>query len=126
MRVARESRSWCMIWLAATLGIDSSTSGMSVLTVLAGTAGVKVCNGVALRGTSSSPGVTPRARSLGRYTLPPRRRVDIQHLPRRGATDAASSVTPTGPTAFLPVSYTHLRAHETRHDLVCRLLLEKK
>src|SRR5450756_202517 len=27
---------------------------------------------------------------------------------------------------FYPVSYTHLRAHETRHDLVCRLLLEKK
>src|SRR5450756_2644800 len=27
---------------------------------------------------------------------------------------------------FNPVSYTHLRAHETRHDLVCRLLLEKK
>ena len=26
----------------------------------------------------------------------------------------------------LPVSYTHLRAHETRHDLVCRLLLYKK
>ena len=25
-----------------------------------------------------------------------------------------------------PVSYTHLRAHETREDLVCRLLLEKK
>jgi len=28
--------------------------------------------------------------------------------------------------AGIPVSYTHLRAHETRHDLVCRLLLEKK
>src|SRR5665648_1168319 len=28
--------------------------------------------------------------------------------------------------AVSPVSYTHLRAHETRHDLVCRLLLEKK
>src|SRR5450759_2418869 len=27
---------------------------------------------------------------------------------------------------FDSVSYTHLRAHETRHDLVCRLLLEKK
>src|SRR5450759_5852043 len=27
---------------------------------------------------------------------------------------------------YNPVSYTHLRAHETRHDLVCRLLLEKK
>src|SRR5665648_1121166 len=24
---------------------------------------------------------------------------------------------------IIPVSYTHLRAHETRHDLVCRLLL---
>src|SRR5659263_113145 len=29
-------------------------------------------------------------------------------------------------TSIIPVSYTHLRAHETRHDLVCRLLLEKK
>ena len=27
---------------------------------------------------------------------------------------------------FEPVSYTHLRAHETVLDLVCRLLLEKK
>src|SRR5450756_3013747 len=28
-------------------------------------------------------------------------------------------------SAWIPaVSYTHLRAHETRHDLVCRLLLE--
>src|SRR5450756_2753912 len=31
-----------------------------------------------------------------------------------------------GPEPTGPVSYTHLRAHETRHDLVCRLLLEKK
>src|SRR5659263_214290 len=30
------------------------------------------------------------------------------------------------PVSLFPVSYTHLRAHETRHDLVCRLLLEKK
>src|SRR5450759_1230417 len=35
--------------------------------------------------------------------------------------------TPTmGGIIIIPVSYTHLRAHETRHDLVCRLLLEKK
>ena len=27
---------------------------------------------------------------------------------------------------ILPVSYTHLRAHETDSYLVCRLLLEKK
>src|SRR5450756_2880677 len=35
----------------------------------------------------------------------------------------ASAVAKEGAIA---VSYTHLRAHETRHDLVCRLLLEKK
>ena len=29
-------------------------------------------------------------------------------------------------TRMKPVSYTHLRAHETVLDLVCRLLLEKK
>ena len=31
-----------------------------------------------------------------------------------------------GWTQYKPVSYTHLRAHETRGNLVCRLLLEKK
>ena len=30
------------------------------------------------------------------------------------------------PFGLSPVSYTHLRAHETVLDLVCRLLLEKK
>ena len=29
-------------------------------------------------------------------------------------------------TSFETVSYTHLRAHETKANLVCRLLLEKK
>src|SRR5262249_37750995 len=66
-----------------------------------GTAGVEMCNGVVLRGTCRSPGVTPRARSLGRYPFPPRRRVDEQHPPRTGAVDAVPSLTPTGPTAFL-------------------------
>src|SRR5450756_250507 len=33
--------------------------------------------------------------------------------------DTAARVLPY----YIPVSYTHLRAHETRHDLVCRLLL---
>ena len=32
---------------------------------------------------------------------------------------------PTVADTILPVSYTHLRAHETEADLVCRLLLEK-
>src|SRR5450756_1374750 len=35
--------------------------------------------------------------------------------------EIAGEVVALGPNA---VSYTHLRAHETRHDLVCRLLLE--
>src|SRR5450759_2045299 len=35
----------------------------------------------------------------------------------------AAAVLRAGRTGSRPVSYTHLRAHETRHDLVCRLLL---
>src|SRR5450759_5602401 len=58
------------------------------------------------------------------------------HSDRKGpATDGrhqhrAHGALPAGqapdPRRHGPVSYTHLRAHETRHDLVCRLLLEKK
>ena len=50
-------------------------------------------------------------------------------LVKQGMTDAVDSKKPAidmdvyGPKA---VSYTHLRAHETVLDLVCRLLLEKK
>src|SRR5665648_557996 len=36
---------------------------------------------------------------------------------------AAPSNTRLGHGTRQAVSYTHLRAHETRHDLVCRLLL---
>src|SRR5450756_2004565 len=39
---------------------------------------------------------------------------------------AARMIADRGQLERLSVSYTHLRAHETRHDLVCRLLLEKK
>ena len=39
---------------------------------------------------------------------------------RQGLAGIAADVDPD------PVSYTHLRAHETVLDLVCRLLLEKK
>src|SRR5450759_2256943 len=41
-----------------------------------------------------------------------------------GAVLRSTNNLPIGRTV-IPVSYTHLRAHETRHDLVCRLLLEK-
>ena len=41
--------------------------------------------------------------------------------------DLISFTAPTGVNNYRgPVSYTHLRAHETRGNLVCRLLLEKK
>ena len=38
----------------------------------------------------------------------------------------SNSDSPTVIDTYDPVSYTHLRAHETRGNLVCRLLLEKK
>ena len=50
----------------------------------------------------------------------------LQHLAYQmtGRSDAGRTI---GQLArIVPVSYTHLRAHETVLDLVCRLLLEKK
>src|SRR5450759_684800 len=38
--------------------------------------------------------------------------------------EIARLVKKTRDDTFVAVSYIHLRAHETRHDLVCRLLLE--
>src|SRR5450756_2807922 len=42
--------------------------------------------------------------------------------PARLRTDHAEPAEPPNGLPLDPVSYTHLRAHETRHDLVCRLL----
>src|SRR5660397_270844 len=38
----------------------------------------------------------------------------------------SESVKPISWACIISVSYTHLRAHETKANLVCRLLLEKK
>src|SRR5450756_2859512 len=46
--------------------------------------------------------------------------------PGGGCRCRGGTVNPRGSRGVQAVSYTHLRAHETRHDLVCRLLLEKK
>ena len=43
-----------------------------------------------------------------------------------GVTSVAAIVTVWSASKGMPVSYTHLRAHETDSYLVCRLLLEKK
>ena len=44
----------------------------------------------------------------------------------RGHTAGSSSPPIHYGSCLASVSYTHLRAHETRGNLVCRLLLEKK
>src|SRR5450756_2255953 len=49
---------------------------------------------------------------------------DEKHNPYCGSVCCTYAVKEA--TVIKAVSYTHLRAHETRHDLVCRLLLEKK
>src|SRR5450756_2662808 len=53
---------------------------------------------------------------------------DTSSMPVRLQTAPPGPLPPTTVPSdiAIPVSYTHLRAHETRHDLVCRLLLEKK
>src|SRR5450756_460502 len=60
---------------------------------------------------------------------PSRRRTDTRCLRHRSAGRSRAVIWDARRklwVASTPVSYTHLRAHETRHDLVCRLLLEKK
>src|SRR5450756_2298056 len=85
----------------------------------------------------------PNTTCQGSGCHPPETIKDPVSLPSASAVAAANAAaSPAGsapPVAFshaqhakvplcieCPVSYTHLRAHETRHDLVCRLLLEKK
>src|SRR5659263_740194 len=53
-------------------------------------------------------------------------RAAIRFFPNPLTSASLSSLTRLLPKGNASVSYTHLRAHETRHDLVCRLLLEKK
>ncbi len=53
----------------------------------------------------------------------------VGHVGPVGIAGPVGHVGPVGPVSHVaPVagSYTQLRAHETRHDIVCRLLLEKK
>eukprot|EP00658_Telonema_sp_P-2_P030425 TRINITY_DN22976_c0_g1_i3.p1 TRINITY_DN22976_c0_g1~~TRINITY_DN22976_c0_g1_i3.p1 ORF type:complete len:282 (+),score=66.86 TRINITY_DN22976_c0_g1_i3:151-996(+) len=52
--------------------------------------------------------------------------VAIDAAEKRADAQTAGDVYVACPATFSPVSYTHLRAHETPEHLVCRLLLEKK
>src|SRR5674476_551557 len=51
---------------------------------------------------------------------------EVDHLASVPVVELVESVLPGWGAAHRPVSYTHLRAHETGRNLVCRLLLEKK
>jgi len=68
---------------------------------------------LSLRNSNNGPGILTNA-YRGYPTLP--------------LLDSLGGFAPTNPVGnvLAPVSYTHLRAHETVLDLVCRLLLEKK
>src|SRR5665648_1064637 len=71
------------------------------------------------------PVVVDEMQDLARISgVPELPRISILHALNQKAVARRASLE-LGKT-YEPVSYTHLRAHETRHDLVCRLLLEKK
>src|SRR5450756_2785048 len=70
---------------------------------------------------ASDPFETPGAQCLGRQTF------EWSYIPYAVEPCEPAPFRQVADTFFSPplaVSYTHLRAHETRHDLVCRLLLE--
>src|SRR5450756_180138 len=69
------------------------------------------------------PSAIPTARAMTFLTAPPSS-VPTTSVFVYGRKYGAAQATATR-SANDSVSYTHLRAHETRHDLVCRLLLEK-
>src|SRR5678815_5837552 len=51
----------------------------------------------------------------------------LEQEPKLDATKTVRQIVEEGAQSVVnPVSYTHLRAHETPEHLVCRLLLEKK
>mgnify|MGYP003381513177 CR=1 FL=1 len=52
--------------------------------------------------------------------------IPLESLLCHGRSVVVVFVTDQSFRSAVPVSYTHLRAHETVLDLVCRLLLEKK
>src|SRR5664280_3015001 len=94
-----------------TAGYMESTIGQYAKTIKALTSFVEGQGGVytpSLGAAFAAMTVSPRT---GRFSTQ-----------RRSDYDRLVSVFDT----YVPVSYTHLRAHETVLDLVCRLLLEKK
>src|SRR5665811_1631876 len=76
-----------------------------------------------------SPGFTGNDTGLSRSLAPARTSTFVTVSTRDHSSRPAQygrTTSTQGPIVTNAVSYTHLRAHETVLDLVCRLLLEKK
>src|SRR5450759_5735201 len=116
-------RSWSVFPLVSRLSSTSSAAGCPVLFAsFAGTTRLSdfprsFISG--LRPWPSPSGPSHHHNQTGNRGTSRFSRLETQRMhrlsDRAGSADSSRSV-----------SYTHLRAHETRHDLVCRLLLEKK
>eukprot|EP00657_Telonema_sp_P-1_P010660 TRINITY_DN5191_c0_g1_i1.p1 TRINITY_DN5191_c0_g1~~TRINITY_DN5191_c0_g1_i1.p1 ORF type:complete len:270 (-),score=58.83 TRINITY_DN5191_c0_g1_i1:94-903(-) len=125
---------------AATLNLNSKHQQMTDM--MSATSGSR--NGGASGGGVLTNGRAPRGAGRPRMpitTVPPkyqsmkRLHRTVQALENAAIAEdvdedadewAHVAVVPTVVELIVPVSYTHLRAHETVLDLVCRLLLEKK
>src|SRR5450756_2714527 len=90
-------------------------------------------SGSALKSFSGLPSyllisAVPRSRAdaRGPFMSPPCGVGDWAVQPQVALMRSTSRAAQVARSTLCTVSYTHLRAHETRHDLVCRLLLEKK
>src|SRR5450759_5790202 len=87
----------------------------------------RVCNDVVELGARSLNVVVPLIHGTSKIT-PPELQAWIECLPEdqtagcslRPWSKEGGPTHPCGRRKAEPVSYTHLRAHETRHDLVCR------
>src|SRR5450756_2495193 len=121
-RVSRQSRMAVM----AVIPDSSATSGTSVSTTAVIVDDTRTASPPSLLVSSpSEKAAMERGWALSTCaTIAARSRIVMRSL-----TAVVRKVTrypATAPVRSITVSYTHLRAHETRHDLVCRLLLEKK
>src|SRR5665648_1121016 len=70
--------------------------------------------------------IMPGAEAHGPVRSSGTSKLEMSDLEAIARNQYVAAISPLVQSSAQAVSYTHLRAHETRHDLVCRLLLEKK
>src|SRR5665647_3137395 len=106
----------CSVWVSARCGeeIESRAHGPTFV-VMAGRSRRGLDHELAIRFLHRT-GLTPTPSSQWTFTS----------IRRKSCWQASVSRCRRAGSCTPPVSYTHLRAHETDSYLVCRLLLEKK